>query len=167
MHGVLVGGAIRNKLIWIASVSLFLGLGIFLGAFMNYAVGVDQPITSKPIKIDFCFLFSHEDLFRGQPVETQVHYTQGMEGGGIGKEECPEDDATFSGPPESDPMGREWVKDLETDWYTAEFNLSFVGVIPSHPRYRKWYSDARNGWRSGHHVPFIQILRLTHFERTR
>jgi hypothetical protein len=95
-----------------------------------------------------------------------------MEGAGIDKDECPENAALFSGPPAEDPIGKEWDKDIKRQWFPAEFNISFVGVIPSYPRYRRWYADAKNFWplgdgRPGHHVPFIQIQRLTHFERTR
>ena len=160
--------AIRGKLVWAASVVMALSIGVILGVFINYAAGVDHPISSKPIKVDYCFLFSHEDLFRGQPVETDAHYLLVIEGAGIGKdEECPENDATFSGPPEDDPIGKEWDKEIQRQPSPAEFNISFIGVIPSFPRYRHWYADAKDLWRGGHHVPFIQIQRLTHFERTR
>jgi hypothetical protein len=157
----------RTKLIWTASVVLALLLSISLGFLAEYAISVEHPIASKPIKVDYCFLFSHEDLFRGQPVETDAHYIQGIEGSGIGKDECPENDAQFFGPPEDDPIGKEWDKDLHKNPFVAEFNISFVGIIPSHPRYCHWYADAKNLWRGGHHVPFIKILRITHFERTR
>jgi hypothetical protein len=142
-------------------------LGVCLGAFWQYATGVEHPIASRPIKVDYCFLFSHEDLYRGQPVETDVHYMLTIEGAGIGKDECPDNDAVFSGPPVDDPIGNEWDKDLRKQLYPAEFDMSFVGVIPSYPRYRYWYSDAENGWQQVHHVPFIRILRLTRFQRTR
>ncbi len=160
-------GLSRIRLIWIGSIALALVFGALLGDFIAYATGVDHPVASKPIKVDYCFLFSHEDLFRGQPVETDAHYIQGIEGGGIGKDECPENDAVPFGPPENDPIGRQWEENLHRDFYTAEFDMSFVGVIPSYPRYRHWIADARNRWQPMHHVPYIQIQRLTHFQRTR
>jgi hypothetical protein len=156
-----------SKLIWLTGVVFALVLGAGLGAFWQYATSVEHPVSSKPIKVDYCFLFSYEDLFLGQPVETDADYEQVVEGEGIGKDECPENAATFSGPPNDDPIGKEWEKDLNTNRWGAEFNISFVGEIPSYPRYRRWYWEAKNHWQPTHHVPFIRILRLTHFERTR
>jgi len=91
----------------------------------------------------------------------------GIEGAGIGKDECPERTAVFTGPPKDDPVGNEWDKDLRKQLYPAEFKISFVGIIPFYPRYRRWYLDAKNDWQPTHLVPGIRILRLTHFERTR
>ena len=157
----------KTNLIWTSSVVLALFFGVGLGIFVNYAVGVDHPIASRPIKVDYCFLFSHEDLFRGQPVETEAHFMQGVEGAGLGKEECPENEAQFFGPPDSDPIGKEWDKDIERQPSPAEFNIAFVGMIPFFPRYRRWYADARNLWQPMHHTPVILIQQLIHFERTR
>jgi len=159
--------AMRARLIWIGSLAFALALGVFLGAFAEYAVGVDHPMASAPIKVNYCVLFSHEDLYRGQPVETDAHYMQGIEGSGIGKDECPEYTAAFSGPPENDPIGRKWDLDLEKQSPVNEFDISFVGVIPAYPRYRLWYRDALNLWRPTVHIPGIRIEKLTGFQRTR
>jgi hypothetical protein len=160
-------GVLKGNLIWVEVVVSALVLGVCLGAFWQYATGVEHPIASKPIKVDYCFLFSHEDLFRGQPVEIDAHYMLAIEGAVIGKDECPDNDAVFLGSPADDPIGKEWDKDLPKQLYPAKFDISFVGVIPSYPRYRYWLWDAKNQWQPVHHVPLIRILRLTHFQRTR
>ena len=146
---------------------LTLTIGVLLGMFVSYATGTEHRAESKPIKVDYCFLFSHEDLFRGQQVETDAHYMLGIEGAGIEKEECPEYAAVFSGPAEDDPLTREWKKDINKQWFPAEFDISFVGIIPTFPRYKEWSSRAKVHWQPMHHVPSIQIIRLTHFQRTR
>jgi len=161
------GGSLQKGFILTGSVVVALLLGVSLGVFLNYAAGVDHPIASKPIKVEYCFLFSHEDLFRGQPVETDAHYMLAIEGAGIGKEDCPENDAQFFGPPEDDPITREWEREIHRQPSPVEFDISFVGIVPSYPRYRHWYADAKDLWRGGHHVAFIRIQRLTHFQRTR
>jgi len=160
-------GSLKGRLTLVASLAVAFVLGVCFGTFWHYATGIEHPIASQPIKVDYCFLFSHEDLYRGQPIETDADYMLGIEGAGIGKDECPGSDAVFTGPPKDDPVGNEWDKDLHKQPYPAEFKISFVGVIPSYPRYRKWYWDAENNWQPTHHVPGIRILRLTHFERTR
>ncbi len=155
------------KLPWIGSIACALGLGLSFGMLLTYAAGVDHPVANKPIKVDYCFLFSHEDLFRGQPVETDAHYVLGIEGAGIARKGAPRTTPCFSAPPDDDPIGKEWYKEIQRQWYPAEFNISFVGMIPAYPRYRRWYADAKDLWRGGHHVPYIQMLSLTHFDRTR
>ena len=96
----------RTKASWVGSIALAFGLGLTLGIFLTYATSVEHPTVSTPIRVDYCFLFSHEDLFSGQPVETNAHFIQGI--AGIGKDECPENVALFAGPPEDDPIGKEW-----------------------------------------------------------
>jgi hypothetical protein len=154
-----------KRLLWPGTVILALLLGIFLGGFIEYARGTDHQISSSPVKVDYCFLFSHEDLFRGQLVETEAQYTQVIEGGSIGKDECPEFDSPYFGPIEKNSVLTAWETDLFKDWYNAKFELSFVGVIPSYPRYKYWIADAKNRWHPMHHVPFIRLVRITHFER--
>ncbi|HWG19466.1 MAG TPA: hypothetical protein VG225_02980 [Terracidiphilus sp.] len=150
-------------LLWVASVVLaFCG-----GVLAEYGRDTNHPIAASPIKVDYCYLFSHEDLFRGQPVETEAHYVQVIEGGGIGRDECPDNDAAPLFPNENEPSIRAWEDDLHKDWYTAEYNMRFVGVIPSYPRYRHWLADARNQWLPTHHVPAVRIQRITSFTRTR
>jgi hypothetical protein len=158
---------LSGKIAWIVCATAFV-CGVSIGVFLKYATGIEHPVAGQPIKVEYCFLFSHEDLFRGQPVETDAHYMLGIEGAGFGKDDdCPEMDAGFSGPPPSDPIGKEWNNDIRRQPYPAEFNIGFVGVIPSYPRYRYWYWGALNHWQPVHHVPFIRIFRLTHFQRTR
>lgn len=159
--------ALKGRRILVAFIVLSFVLGTCAGAFWDYATGIERPIATQTIKVDYCFLFAHEDLYRGQPVETDADYMLGVEGAGIGKDECPDNTAVFTGPPKDDPIGIEWDKDLHKQSYPAEFKISFVGIIPSYPRYRKWYWEAKNNWQPMHHVPGIRVLRLTHFERTR
>lgn len=155
------------RLVTVGAFALVLATGVLLGTFISFATGVEHSLASKPIKVDYCFLFSHEDLFRGQQVETSAHYILGMDGAGIGKDECPDYEAVFAGPPDDDPIGKDWDKDIKRQWYPAEFDISFIGIIPSRPRYMNWYSEAKNHWHPTHHIPSIRILRLTHFQRTR
>jgi len=91
----------------------------------------------------------------------------GIEGAGIGKDECPEYTAVFSGPPEDDPLTNAWEKDIHNQPFPAEFDISFVGIIPTIPRCKEWSSRAKVQWQPMHHIPGIQINRLTHFQRIR
>jgi hypothetical protein len=155
----------RSSAIWIGSITLALASGALLGAFIVYATGVDHPISRSPIPVDFCFWVSHEDLFRGQPVETEAKYTQLIEGGSIGKDECSNLDVSNFWARTDDPVRMAWEKDLESNFYAAEFQFTFVGTIPSHPRYVYWLNDARDGWQTMHHITTFRVDRLTHFRR--
>jgi len=155
----------RSRVIWIGSITLALVSGALLGALIAYATGVDHPISKTPIPVDFCFWVSHEDLFRGQPVETEAKYTQLIEGGAIDRDECLNLDVSNSWARTDDPVRKEWEKDLSSNFYTAQFQLSFIGTIPSHPRYVYWLNDVRNRWRPMHHVTTFRVDRLTHFKR--
>ncbi len=154
-----------KKVLWPASIVTVLALGAFLGAFIEYARGIDHPVSNSPIKVEYCYLFAHEHLFRGQLVETEAQYTQEIEGAVIGEDACPDYDSPYYGPTEHNSVLSAWETDLFKNWYAAKFNLTFIGVIPSYPRYQHWIADAKNHGQRIHRVRFIQLIRITHFER--
>ena len=155
----------RLKLQQVSQLLCALAVGICIGWLLFYARGVDHPISETSIPVDFCFWVSHPDLFRGQPVQTEAKYTQLIEGGAIDKDECQNLDISNYWSQTNDPVRTAWEEDLKRDFYTAQFNLTFVGTIPAYPRYSYWLHNAENRWQPMHRITTFRVDRLIHFKR--
>jgi hypothetical protein len=170
LHGAIMKSTdlwrlLRSKLRGISSLVFSLAIGVVAGWFFRYATDVDHPISETPISVDFCFWVSHPDLFRGQPVQTEAEYTQLIEGGAIDQEACKNLDVSNRWDlTKDDPVRNAWERDLESNSFTAHFQLSFVATIPAHPRYVYWLRDA-NDWRPVHKITTFSVDRLVQFKR--
>ncbi|MBS1802209.1 MAG: hypothetical protein JST28_02520 [Acidobacteria bacterium] len=142
-------------------------MGVLLGWFLNYASAVDHPVSQTPIPVDFCFWASHPELFHGQPVLTEAKYIQLVETGAIERDECQNLDISNYWSQTNDPVRDAWEKDLYSNFFTAQFDLSFIGTIPAHPRYFYWLADARDLWRPSHKITAFRVDKLTSFRRLR
>ena len=155
----------RSKLLWIGTLVSFLAIGFVLGSFFSYATGVERTISETPIPVEFCSWVSHPEFFRGQPVQTEATYTQLIETGAIDKDECQHLDISSYWAQTTDSVREAWEKDLRSDFFTAKFQLSFVGTIPARPRYFYWLAQARDHWQRVHKVTVFRVDRLTAFKR--
>lgn len=157
----------QSRLRWIETVILPLAIGFALGSFFSYATAVERPISKTPVSVEFCSWLSHPEFFRGQPVQTEATYTQLIERGAIDKDECQDLDISNYWNETHNSVRDAWEEDLQVDWFTAKYKLSFVGTIPAHPRYFYWLANARNHWQRVHKVTVFRVDRLTAFKRIR
>jgi hypothetical protein len=157
----------RSRLLWIGAFASCLAIGFVIGSFFSYATGIERPIFETPIPVDFCSWVSHPEFFRGQPVQTEATYTQLTEAGAIDSDECLDLDISSYWAQTNDSVRDAWEKDLQSNFFTAKFQLSFVGTIPAHPRYFYWLADLRNHWQRIHKITVFRVDRLTSFKRIR
>ncbi len=153
-----------TKLFFFGSVALV--LAALLGTLIQAESGVDDPRASKSLKLDDCVLLARENMFRGQPVETEARFMWGSVDGPelVGKGECEESYAIYALPAESDLIGMEDYLYLRRQPDPAEFSFSLVGMIPQYP---DRYGDVSIYEEPGQAIHSIQILRFTGLSRAR